>query len=444
MAKPTPVKKTTANRKAVSGVTLLILIALTVAFVWLGMTGMNMDGQGLYKLLPWLPTTGTESLWREALVPGAQLGETLVMDLAPEAENPLSEEEQALTIQVITARIKDMGWLDSRVEVLEDGTFRATLPKAADDGHIDHVLDARGVFSFADPEGNVFLTGENIQTAGFGMTDISGADYSLSIAFDEEGSRIFGEKTTQLVGQSISLMLDGNTLVSPGVNMPLTEGGVSIPGFALEPAREYAIMMRSGAMPYALEVLSMASGPPTLGEGAAERLVIALYIVFLLVALFLIIRQRLGGLIAAWMLLVQLALSYFFAALMGAGFTLVTLAGIWLAFLVMVFGVAMLFDSVQEDVRRGRSVRQAVKESYSGRSHGTIDVMAALIALSVLVIIVDAQGVIGGFAKVLGVSLLVGLALSQVALRLILNETLTLFGDRSGLYASGVKKKEEA
>ena len=159
--------------------------------------------------------------------------------------------------------------------------------------------------------------------------------------------------------------------------------------------------------------------------------------------MFLIIRQRLGGLVAAWMLLVQLALSYFFAALMGAGFTLVTLAGIWLAFLAMLLGVVMLFEDVQEDVRRGRSVRQALKESYGGRGHGALDVLAALIAVCVLVVIVDAQGVIGSFGKVLGVSLLTGLVLSQVALRLILRETLTLFGDRSALYASGVTKKEE-
>lgn len=443
MAKPVTGKKVTVNRRAVSAVTLIVLIALTVAFVWLGMTGMNLDGQGLYKLLPWLPTTGTETRWQDALVPGAELGETLVMHFTPEAENPLTEEEQAETIRVISARIRDLGWQDSRVELLEGGTFRATLPKAADDGHIDHLLDAKGEFSLADPEGNEFLTGANIASAGFGVSDASGTDFSLSIAFDEEGRRIFGEKTTELVGQSISLKLDGETLVSPGVNMPLTEGGVSIPGFALEPAREYAIMLRSGPMPYALEVGQAEAGAPALGEGVTGRLVLALFVVFILVALFLIIRQRLGGLVAAWMLLVQLALSYFFAALMGAGFTLVTLAGIWLAFLAMLLGVVMLFEDVQEDVRRGRSVRQALKESYGGRGHGALDVLAALIAVCVLVVIVDAQGVIGSFGKVLGVSLLTGLVLSQVALRLILRETLTLFGDRSALYASGVTKKEE-
>jgi preprotein translocase subunit SecD len=161
------------------------------------------------------------------------------------------------------------------------------------------------------------------------------------------------------------------------------------------------------------------------------------------VALYLIIRQRLGGVVAAWMLLLQLSLSYFLAALMRAGFTLVTLSAIWMGFLVVVYAIVVLFNDVQHDIRRGRSVRQAVKESYAGHGHGALDALAALLIICVVVIIIDAHGVVGSFAKVLGVSLLVGLVLSQLGLRLMLGETLTLFGDHSALYAGGVMKKEE-
>ena len=443
MAKPVSTKKISVNRKAVSAVTLIVLIALTAVFVCLGVTGRNMDDQGLYKLLPWLPSTGSEARWREALVPGAELGETLVLTFKAEAENPLTEEEQKETVRVLAARIRDMGWQDARVEVLEDGSFQTILPKSADDGHVEHLLDARGEFTFSDPAGNIFLTDKNVTSAGFGKMQPTDTDYSLSLAFDEEGNKIFGEKTTELVGQSITLKLDGNTLVSPGVNEPLTQGGVAIPGFALEPAREYTVMLRSGAMPYALEVTEKTTGAPVLGEGVQNKLIIALLVVFALVALYFIVRQRLGGLVAAWMLLVQLALSYFLAALMRAGFTLVTLSAIWLGFLVLVYAIVVLFNDVQHDIRRGRSVRQAIKESYAGHGHGALDALAALILICVVVIIVDANGVVGSFAKVLGVSLLVGLLLSQLGLRLVLNETLTLFGDRSALYASGVTKKEE-
>lgn len=444
MAKPVPSKKVTVNRKAVSAVTLAVLIALTVIFVFLGFTGRNMDAQGLYKLLPWLPSTGTEARWRETLVPGAELGENLVLSFKAEAENPLTDEEKAQTIRVLYARLGDLGWRDAKVEEAEDGALRVTVPRAADDGHLEHLLNARGHFTFTDPEGSEFLSGEHIVSARFDMTDQAGTNFSLSIAFDEEGKRIFGEKTAELVGKSITLNLDGNALVSPGVNMPMTEGAVSIPGFTRETALEYAVMLRSGAQPYALQTAERTEGAPLLGEKAPEKLVAALLIVFALAALFLIIRQRLGGLVAAWMLLLQLALSYFFAALIRAGFTIVTLSAIWMGFLVVLFSVVVLFENVREDIRRGRSVRQAVKESYAGRGHAALDAMAALLVICVVTIIIDAHGVVGDFSKVLGISLLIGLLLTQVALRLILGEALTLFGDHSGLYTGGVMKKEEA
>ena len=45
-------------------------------FIVLGFTGRNMDADGLYKLLPWLPVPGETTLWRQALKPSADLGAT--------------------------------------------------------------------------------------------------------------------------------------------------------------------------------------------------------------------------------------------------------------------------------------------------------------------------------------------------------------------------------
>ena len=441
MAKPVPAKKITVNRKAVSAVTLIVLLALSVIFVWLGFQGRQLDAQGLYKLLPWLPAAGTQTRWREALVPGAELGENLVMTFRPQAESPLTEEEQAETARVLSERLVNLGWRDIKAEATEDGLVRAVMPKAADDGQLEKLLTARGQFSLTDAEGNEILTGKNVKDAGFGAANQAGTDYALSLVFDQEGKRLFEEKTAELGVQSLSMKVDGQAVAE--VKGPLKDGAVLVSGFQPVPARDYAVMLRSGALPYALEVSGRAEGAPLMGEGVQNRLILALWAVFALTALYFIIRQRLGGLVAAWMLLMQLALSYFFAALMRAGFNLLTLSAIWLGFLALAFAVIVLFENVREDIRRGRSVRQAVRESYAGRGHAALDVMAAMILICVAVIIIDSYGVAGGFAKVLGLCLLVGLVLSQVALRVILNESLTLFGDRSALYAGGVMKKEE-
>ena len=71
MTKKPQKQKITVNRKLVSALTIIVVLALSIAFVTLGVTGRKMDAQGLYNLLPWLPTPGESTNWRQALVPGA-------------------------------------------------------------------------------------------------------------------------------------------------------------------------------------------------------------------------------------------------------------------------------------------------------------------------------------------------------------------------------------
>ena len=42
-------------------VALCIVLVLTLVCGFLGLNGMKLDGRGLYKLLPWLPTTDAEN-----------------------------------------------------------------------------------------------------------------------------------------------------------------------------------------------------------------------------------------------------------------------------------------------------------------------------------------------------------------------------------------------
>ena len=445
MAKQTQTKKITVNRKAVSAVTLLVLLALTVVFILLGITGRDMDKEGLYKLLPGLPTTGETYRWRDALVPGAGLGDTMVQTLAPsQSGEAASPEGLDSALRILAMRLRDLGWTDAAVERGADGLLKVTLPSGADTVFLGQILSAKGEFTFSDPEGNVFLTGDHITSAGFAYADQSATSFALSFQFDQEGKEIFGQKSVELLGQSITLKRDGEVLASPSINTPLLEGGVSIPNFTLDVARENAVLMRSGALPFALELQNADdAGLPLLGNNVQRNLIIALLVLLAAVALYLTVRYRLGGLMASWMLLLQLALSWFFAALIGAGFTVLTLAAVYVPFFVSAFAVMNLFGSVSGDILHGRSVRQALKEGYAGRGHASLDVYVALIVLSVVLIIMD-TGVIKQFGEIFAISLILGLILTHLALRLALNEGVNLFGSRTALYTSGRAEKKEA
>ena len=442
MTKNSKPKKITVSRKAVAALTLAVALVLTIIFVVLGVTGRKMDTQGLYNLLPWLPTTGETFNWRQALVPGAGLGDTNVTTLGAVTEGEAAQEELQKAVKVLAKRLSDFGWTDAAVEI-NSGKLVVTLPEGADTQYLNSILTAKGEFTFSDPAGEVFMDNTNVTSAGFGYADQSGTNFALSLTFDAEGKEAFGQKSTELSGQSITLRRDGLVVVSPSISDPITEGSVSIPGFTLDSARENAVLLRSGPLPFALSTeAESTAGTALLGAHVQNTLIIALLCAFVLIVLYFLVNYRLGGFLAAWMLLLQLALSYFFAALIGAGFTVLTLSAVYAAFLVTVFAILSLYSSVRQDVKRGRSMRQSLKEGYATHGHASLDVYVGLLVISVVLIIMD-QGVIRIFSEIFAISLLLGLLATHLVLRLLFNETVHLFGGNASLYAANSTEKKE-
>ncbi len=442
MAKPAQAKKIRISAKAAAAVLLALAFALTVVFSVLGITGTNLDRDGLYKLLPWVPSVGGASLWRQALVPGADFGETasLTYSYQQEEDAPAGEEALERTIGVLSRRLLDWGWADAAVEKAEAGKLRITLPGAEAGGGAALLAGAPGEFAFASPGGEVFLTGDHIVSAGYGPSQQEGV-YALSFALDEEGKTIFGEKTAELIGQSISLLLDGEELTAPSVSEALDEGGASIPGFTEEEARNYAVLMRSGALPLTLALEGSAPGAPLFGDRAAENLILAMAAAMLLIAAYLVTRYRLGGLIASWTLLIQYVAICFFAALAKSGYSVATLLAVYGSYALAVFAILMIFHGMKSDIDRGRSVKQALRDSYGRAGRASLDILVGLLFLAVVIMIMD-TGTIGSFMRLFSVGLLTNLLLVHIALRVLMVQAINLFGERTSLYTKNTHKKE--
>ena len=85
---PDTLRELSRAQACIGDVTLAVALILTLAAGTLGLSGMKLDGEGLYKLLAWMPTPSQQSDWRQALVPGADFGPTMVQeyDAAPLTE----------------------------------------------------------------------------------------------------------------------------------------------------------------------------------------------------------------------------------------------------------------------------------------------------------------------------------------------------------------------
>ncbi len=443
MAKPVEKPRKKAEPKAIAAITLAVALILTIAGGYLGLTGMKLGEDGLYKLLAWIPTPSTQSTWREALVPGADFGPTLVQvyDAAPitEAET-VSEAHLEKAAEIIARRLAFGGWPDAQVEALENNQLRMVLPNDGTHGHAYEMLVEPGEIGFAGPDGELFLTQKNIRSAIYGVNPQDGS-YALSFILDGEGKKLFADKTTELVGQTLSLMVDGRAVSSPGINEPLLEGQASLPGFNGENAVAYAAMMQTEPLPVRLSLATEEAGAPLLGEKAQNGVMLALYAAALLLGLALIVRYRLGGVIAVWTIVIQLIVMFFFAGLMRAGYTISTMLAVYTNLGLLVYSLILLWRRTKVDADRGRGIKQAIRDAYGSAGKVVTDVLALLLAVSVVLIIADSQA-IGQFMRLFGVGVLINLVLVLVVHRVLLTSAVTLFGSATGLYTTASANKE--
>lgn len=438
-----PVKKakSTGNRKAIAAVTLVVALLLTAVFAYVGVFGFNMDQSGLHKLLPWLPTPGQRTSWRQALVPGTELGETVVQTYALTAQDgEVSAEALEQAAKITTKRLWELGWRDAVVEPQGQDQLKVVMPAVVGNSPMESILGVKGEFTLRDSEGKDFVTGDVFKNASFHHADNSGTNLVLTFEVVGEGQNAIKEQLKKGENQTVTLTRDGTSLGS----LLLREGNLQVSGLNINDANLAGVLIRSGALQHGMTLANTTdNNQPLLGVDVQKTLIFALYAVCLLIGLYFIARFRLGGLIAAWMLFIQLALTYFMAALINAGYSVQTLLAIHLSFLVTVFAMVNLFSSVQEDILRGRSVRVSLKESYAGRGHASLDVYTALILIGVIMIIMEV-GVVKSFFEVFSLGLLIGLLVTHVLLRIIVNEAVILFSDRRSLYTAVKTVRKEA
>jgi preprotein translocase subunit SecD len=78
----------------------------------------------------------------------------------------------------------------------------------------------------------------------------------VNLRFDEVGRRRFARATSENVGRPLAIVLDDVVVSAPAINEPILGGEAQISGnFTAESAKELAIALRSGALPFDLVVV---------------------------------------------------------------------------------------------------------------------------------------------------------------------------------------------
>ena len=421
-------------------VALCVTLVLTLAVGYLGFNGAWLDSRGLYKLLPWLPTSNVEN-WPDSIA----LGLDLKGGVYVEYEATMSDEMRAegydfttlldSTMGVISKRLTEKGYPEATVSQLGQTGIRVEIPDVTDPAAVLDLIGSPAKLEFLDPDGNVFMEGRHLQAAT--PTRDENSKPAISFSLTSEGAQLFGDMTAASIGKAITIQLDGQVLMSPTVNEAIYGGKVLVTGsFTDEQTQDICLQLQSGALPLDLRQDKLDTISATLGIDALGTSVTAAMIGILIVMLIMLVRYRLCGLVADWALCIYIILLFLFLAVVpGIQLTLPGIAGIILGIGMAVDANVVIFERVKEEVKLGRPMIHAVRIGFKNAMSAVLDANVTTI-IAAVVLLFFGTGSVQGFATTLLLGVITSMITAILVTRFLLTNAVRIFKEPS-LFVAG-------
>jgi preprotein translocase subunit SecD len=208
------------------------------------------------------------------------------------------------------------------------------------------------------------MTGAVLENAG--VTRSQTGELSVGFVLTDDGKDIFGNYTSEHVGDILAIVLDKEVISIPRIESAITTGQGNITGnFTYEEANNLAIQLRYGALPIPLKVVESKSVGPTLGQDSLQKSTIAGVIGLSVVILFMAMYYRLPGILADLALLIYATTTFALFKLIPVTLTLPGIAGFVLSIGVAVDANILIFERMKEELRSGRILQQAIDLGFS-------------------------------------------------------------------------------
>jgi SecD/SecF fusion protein len=284
---------------------------------------------------------------------------------------------------------------------------------------------------------NPVLNGENIKNPRQSLDNGGSGAPNVTFEFDSHGIKVFQRVTREiaergqqaqlpgvskeLAEQHFAVVLDNQIITAPFIDFTANPEGIDPTtgsqisgGFTLTSAQNLADELQSGALPIKLELISQSQVSATLGKTALNQGLIAIFVGFALVCLFLLTFYRVLGAIAVGGLIVYGI--YYFALIKLIPITL-TLPGI--AGLILTIGIAadaniVIFERVKEEIRSGRSVAAGIATGYKRGFAAIVDANVVTF-MTAFILFALATAEVQGFAFTLGIGTLLTLFTAVLA-----------------------------
>ncbi len=188
----------------------------------------------------------------------------------------------------------------------------------------------------------------------------------ISVSFNEEGQALFAEITAKNIGAPLAIFLDGSIISSPVIREAIRDGNAQITGrFTIAEAQVLVRDLNYGALPLPITLLSTESIGPSLGAVAVQSGIYAGVIGLILLAVFMIAWYRLPGLVAVVALVIYVLISLSVFRLIPVTLTAAGIAGFLLSVGMAVDANVLIFERMKEELRKGKSVKEALSEGFA-------------------------------------------------------------------------------
>ena len=264
---------------------------------------------------------------------------------------------------------------------------------------------------------HVAMDGKNI-TMAMATRDQFG-QRKIALRFNLQGAEEFGRITSNNIGRSLAIVLDGKLYCAPRIQGAITGGNAEISGsFTEDEAKSIADALVSGGFPFQIKVNAVFDTDPQLGKSNVKNGIWVGIIGMVLVSLFMVIYYHAAGFIAVFALLLNIVLILGAMAAFNCTLTLPGIAGIVLTIGMAVDANVLVYERIREELASGKGVQNAVDRGYSKAFSAVLDANVTTLITSLILMNVG-TGAIKGFAITLSIGILTSLFTALFVTRLV-------------------------
>ena len=345
-------------------------------------------------------------------------------------------------INSISKRINVLGVSEPSISVEGDNRVRVQLAGVADQDTAREMIGTTANLTFRDVDDNE-LADSSIHSEG-----------GATLAYDENGQPVvslkikdsekFGVITKEISGKSsgeniMIIWLDYTegesykaeaakanqgeepAYISAATVSSQITGDCQISGrFTEDEARTLANLINSGSLPVKMTEISSNVVSAEFGSDALEKTAMAGMIGVALIALFLIIRYRVPGMLAAIMLVAYLWAVFGLYSAIGAVFTLSGIGALVLGVGMTVDVNIIYFERIRQELYKGHSVPNAISQGQTVSFSAIFDSQFTTL-ITALIMYIWGTGSVKGFATMLIVTVAMTMVINVCLSRFLMN-----------------------